>query len=61
MSLAIDVRETGLLKFFTGGRAGGIVRFGAAISTSLAKSDKHPSSSETLCHPLGMSLQVTQM
>jgi hypothetical protein len=57
--LVIEVLEDGLLNFFTGGRAGGTVRFEAAISSSLAKSDKHRSSSETLCHPLGMPLQVT--
>jgi hypothetical protein len=55
----MEVLEEGLLNFFIGGRAGGTVRFGAAITSSLAKSDKHPSSSETLCHPLGMPLQVT--
>jgi hypothetical protein len=58
-SLVIEVRDTGLLNFFTGGRAGGTVLFGAAISSSLAKSDKHPGFSETLCHRLGMPLQVT--
>jgi hypothetical protein len=57
--LVIEVLEDGLLNFFTGGRAGGTVRFEAAISSSLAKSDNHPSSSETFCHPMGMPQQVT--